>query len=119
MACAQTGIYLYIYILFFGSICNFIFVLLIFYLIGSGKTAAFLIPVLSKLFGKAKKLAAPRPQPGARKYKAEPLVLIIAPTRELATQIFDECRRFTYRSMMRPWLVRFYYIVDSFLNLDD
>lgn len=72
---------------------------------GSGKTAAFLIPVLSKLFGKAKKLAAPRPPPGARRFKAEPLVLIIAPTRELATQIFDECRRFTYRSMMRPCVV--------------
>ncbi|RIA81220.1 putative DEAD/DEAH box RNA helicase [Glomus cerebriforme] len=72
---------------------------------GSGKTAAFLIPTLSRLFGKARKLAAPRPQSGARRYKAEPLVLIIAPTRELATQIFDECRRFTYRSMMRPCVV--------------
>ncbi|CAB4409753.1 unnamed protein product [Rhizophagus irregularis] len=72
---------------------------------GSGKTAAFLIPTLSKLFGKAKKLAAPRPQSGARRFKAEPLVLIIAPTRELATQIFDECRRFTYRSMLRPCVV--------------
>ncbi|CAG8778663.1 10429_t:CDS:2, partial [Racocetra persica] len=72
---------------------------------GSGKTAAFLIPILSKLFGKAKKLAAPRPPPGTRRFKAEPLVLILAPTRELATQIFDECRRFTYRSMMRPCVV--------------
>ncbi|RIB07194.1 P-loop containing nucleoside triphosphate hydrolase protein, partial [Gigaspora rosea] len=72
---------------------------------GSGKTAAFLIPILSNLFGKAKKLAAPRPPPGTRRYKAEPLVLILAPTRELATQIFDECRRFTYRSMMRPCVV--------------
>ncbi|CAG8592402.1 19586_t:CDS:10, partial [Dentiscutata erythropus] len=69
------------------------------------QTAAFLIPILSKLFGKAKKLAAPRPPPGTRRYKAEPLVLILAPTRELATQIFDECRRFTYRSMMRPCVV--------------
>ncbi|CAG8560604.1 2655_t:CDS:10 [Cetraspora pellucida] len=69
------------------------------------QTAAFLIPILSKLFGKAKKLAAPRPAPGTRRYKAEPLVLILAPTRELATQIFDECRRFTYRSMMRPCVV--------------
>ncbi|CAG8453063.1 8875_t:CDS:10 [Ambispora gerdemannii] len=63
---------------------------------GSGKTAAFLVPILSRLFGKAKKLAAPRPPPGkTRGYKAQPLVLILAPTRELATQIFDECRRFT------------------------
>ncbi|KAL9130039.1 MAG: hypothetical protein Q9217_001684 [Psora testacea] len=64
---------------------------------GSGKTAAYLIPVLSKLMGKAKKLRAPRPQltrPWTRQdsVRGEPLVLIVAPTRELATQIFDECR---------------------------
>lgn len=35
-------------------------------------------------------------------YTPEPLVLIIAPTRELATQIFDEARRLCYRSMLRP-----------------
>ncbi|RMD42079.1 hypothetical protein DV735_g3057, partial [Chaetothyriales sp. CBS 134920] len=75
---------------------------------GSGKTAAYLIPTLSKLMGKAKKLAAPRPNlvngfdirtDGVR---AEPLVLVIAPTRELCCQIFDECRRLCYRSMLRP-----------------
>ena len=75
---------------------------------GSGKTAAFLIPVLSKLMGKARKLAAPRPNPSqafgvnfdAR--PAEPLVLVIVPTRELSIQIFDEARRLCYRSMLRP-----------------
>ncbi|KAI9675057.1 MAG: hypothetical protein M1817_001463 [Caeruleum heppii] len=77
---------------------------------GSGKTAAFLIPTLSKLMGKAKKLAAPRPNPvtfnpATDKVRAEPLVLVIAPTRELATQIFDEARRFCYRSMLRPCVV--------------
>lgn len=79
--------------------------------IGSGKTAAFLIPIISKLMGKAKQLAAPRPDlskgfvasmPGV---VAEPLVLIVAPTRELATQIFDEARRLCYRSMLRPCVV--------------
>ncbi|KAF7727786.1 hypothetical protein EC973_007017 [Apophysomyces ossiformis] len=61
---------------------------------GSGKTAAFLIPTLSALFGRAKELAQPRPAPYEyRTFKAEPLVLIIAPTRELCSQIFDECRR--------------------------
>ncbi|KAI9755233.1 MAG: hypothetical protein M4579_004365 [Chaenotheca gracillima] len=74
---------------------------------GSGKTAAFLIPTLSKLMGKAKKLCAPRPNPNTFDpmvdgVRAEPLVLIVAPTRELATQIFDEARRFCYRSMLRP-----------------
>ncbi len=61
--------------------------------------------------GKAKKLCAPRPnpallEPGQRAHvRAEPLVLIVAPTRELATQIFDEARRFCYRSMLRPSVV--------------
>jgi hypothetical protein len=73
-------------------------------LIGSGKTAAFLVPVLSKLFGKALKLKAPRPKPGMeRGYQAQPLVLILGPTRELVWQIFDEARKFCYRSMLRPW----------------
>ncbi|KAL4924559.1 DEAD/DEAH box helicase [Aspergillus undulatus] len=78
---------------------------------GSGKTAAFLIPVLSHLMGKAKKLAAPRPNlaagfnPETDSVRAEPLVLIVAPTRELATQIFDEARRLCYRSMLRPCVV--------------
>ena len=71
---------------------------------GSGKTAAFLVPVLSKLFGKALKLKAPRAKPGAeRGYQAQPLVLVLGPTRELVWQIFDEARKFCYRSMLRPW----------------
>ncbi|KAI1171537.1 hypothetical protein F4777DRAFT_565124 [Nemania sp. FL0916] len=53
---------------------------------GSGKTAAFLIPILNTLMTKAKKLAAPRPSPspqdadkGAR-VRAEPLVVVITPS---------------------------------------
>ncbi|KAK4495052.1 hypothetical protein PRZ48_013379 [Zasmidium cellare] len=77
---------------------------------GSGKTAAYLVPILSKLMGKAKKLAAPRPDvtklskfdPRAHGVRAEPLVVIVVPTRELAIQIFDEARRMCYRSMLRP-----------------
>jgi ATP-dependent RNA helicase DDX3X len=70
-----------------------------------------LIPILSKLMGKAKKLCAPRPNPATFQagvtptVRAEPLVLIVAPTRELATQIFDEARRFCYRTMFRPCVV--------------
>ncbi|KAI0172471.1 DEAD-domain-containing protein [Hypoxylon sp. FL1284] len=78
---------------------------------GSGKTAAYLIPMLSHLMGKAKKLAAPRPPPsafedGSAQYiRAEPLVLIVCPARELAIQIFDEARKFCYRTMLRPCVV--------------
>ena len=77
---------------------------------GSGKTAAYLIPTISKLMGKAKKLCAPRPDL-ARGFargdgmRAEPLILVVVPTRELATQIFDEARRLCYRSMLRPCVV--------------
>jgi len=60
--------------------------------------------------GKAKKLAAPRPDPTnynerTDAVRAEPLVLIMCPTRELAIQIFDETRRLCYRSMLRPCLL--------------
>ena len=74
---------------------------------GSGKTAAFLIPILSKLMGKAKKLAAPRPNTTIgysrdQAVRAEPLVVIVVPTRELAAQIFNEACRLCYRTMLRP-----------------
>lgn len=68
-----------------------------------------MIPIISKLMGKAKKLQAPRPNSRAPHYnprlhrvKAEPLVVIVVPTRELAVQIFNEACRMCYRSMLRP-----------------
>ncbi|KAK4154854.1 P-loop containing nucleoside triphosphate hydrolase protein [Chaetomidium leptoderma] len=78
---------------------------------GSGKTGAYLIPILSKLMGKAKKLAAPRPNPATfqegvdQPMRAEPLVVVVVPTRELAVQIFNEARKFCYRTMLRPCVV--------------
>lgn len=78
---------------------------------GSGKTAAYLLPILNHLMGKAKKLAAPRPSPsdiqvGAySQVRAEPLVVVVVPTRELAVQIFNETRKFCYRTMLRPCVV--------------
>lgn len=74
---------------------------------GSGKTAAYLIPIISMLMGKAKKLAAKRPDPSTYnpttdRVRAEPLVLVVCPTRELCIQIFDEARRLCYRTMLRP-----------------
>jgi ATP-dependent RNA helicase DDX3X len=61
--------------------------------------------------GKAKKWTAPRPNPATYiagvtpPVRAEPLVLIVCPSRELATQIFNEARKFCYRSMLRPAVV--------------
>jgi ATP-dependent RNA helicase DDX3X len=67
---------------------------------------------MDKLMGKAKKLAAPRPNPADQsidftttQVRAEPLVVIVVPTRELAIQIFNEARKFCYRTMLRPCVI--------------
>ena len=56
--------------------------------------------------GKAKKLCAPRMAFGnwsaSTPPRGEPLILVVAPTRELCIQTFDEARRLCYRSMLRP-----------------
>ncbi|KAF9119226.1 hypothetical protein BGW39_000451 [Mortierella sp. 14UC] len=71
---------------------------------GSGKTAAFLVPIISKLLSKLSK-AAQLNQPGARRTKAAPLALIILPTRELGIQMFDAARQFSYKSRLRPVVI--------------
>ncbi|KAI8074984.1 P-loop containing nucleoside triphosphate hydrolase protein [Gongronella butleri] len=73
---------------------------------GSGKTGGFLFPVLSEMFKKGP--AAVPEDNGAQGYrsrKAYPTVLILAPTRELVSQIFDEAKKFAYRSWVRPAVV--------------
>ncbi len=71
---------------------------------GSGKTAAFLFPVISQLLLNGAP-NYPAPTNGRRQSKAYPLSLVLAPTRELAIQIFDECRKFAYRTPLRPVVV--------------
>lgn len=39
------------------------------------------------------------------KRKQYPMGLVLAPTRELATQIYDEARKFSYRSRLRPCVI--------------
>lgn len=60
---------------------------------GSGKTGSFLFPILSQIF----KHAAPVQSRGYQR-SAMPQALVMAPTRELALQIYEEARKFTYRS---------------------
>lgn len=39
------------------------------------------------------------------RHKQFPVTLVLAPTRELASQIYDEARKFSYRSHVRPCVV--------------
>lgn len=75
---------------------------------GSGKTGGFLFPILSEMY-----LNGPSPDPPVMKsgpqrfqgHKAHPQALILAPTRELVSQIYDEAQKFTYRSWVRPAVI--------------
>lgn len=75
---------------------------------GSGKTGGFLFPILSQAFK-----TGPSAQPASsgnqfqynRQRKAYPTSLILAPTRELVSQIWDEARKFAYRSWVKPCVV--------------
>ncbi|KAF9583292.1 hypothetical protein BGW38_009808, partial [Lunasporangiospora selenospora] len=73
---------------------------------GSGKTVAFLAPILSKLAHHiSNDTEETQNRPGARITQVRPQVLIIIPTRELAIQIFDEARRLTYQTRIRPGVI--------------
>ena len=61
---------------------------------GSGKTAAFLLPIIQQLLERG---ATARPGPG----HACPEVVVMSPTRELAVQIKDEARKFCNGSGIR------------------
>ena len=75
---------------------------------GSGKTAAFLFPMLTSLItrgpysGPLPEVPSDRPTDFKTAY---PEAVILAPTRELASQIFEETCKFSYRSFVRPCAV--------------
>ena len=73
---------------------------------GSGKTAAFLLPTIDLMLregpptigrGGSSFLNASR--------KAYPVTLVLAPTRELASQIYEESRKFCFKTGIRPVVV--------------
>ena len=84
---------------------------------GSGKTAAFLFPILTELLSTGKRIGDKLREEGARFPVTTPQALIIAPTRELAVQIYDECRKFAYRTWVRPVVI--YGGADSVRQLRD
>ncbi|ORY48999.1 DEAD-domain-containing protein [Rhizoclosmatium globosum] len=67
---------------------------------GSGKTVAFLFPILSKnLFDGPSDIHTEEYE--SRDRVSIPVTLILAPTRELAIQIHEEVVKFTYRSWIK------------------
>ncbi|XP_019379721.1 PREDICTED: ATP-dependent RNA helicase DDX3X isoform X2 [Crocodylus porosus] len=74
---------------------------------GSGKTAAFLLPILSQIYtdGPGDALRAMKENGRYGRRKQYPISLVLAPTRELAVQIYEEARKFSYRSRVRPCVV--------------
>uniref|UniRef100_A0A8C0J495 RNA helicase n=1 Tax=Chelonoidis abingdonii TaxID=106734 RepID=A0A8C0J495_CHEAB len=71
---------------------------------GSGKTAAFLLPILSQIYTDGPGDAL-RENGRYGRRKQYPISLVLAPTRELAVQIYEEARKFAYRSKVRPCVV--------------
>lgn len=68
---------------------------------GSGKTASFLFPIIAMLL----KNPPPADSFGYGRRKVHPLALVLAPTRELAVQIYDEAKKFSYKTGLRSVVV--------------
>ncbi|PAV67969.1 hypothetical protein WR25_23344 [Diploscapter pachys] len=65
---------------------------------GSGKTAAFLVPVINAILSDGPQaLHQPTTMQGGRR-RQYPAALVLAPTRELSLQIYNEARKFAYRT---------------------
>ena len=67
---------------------------------GSGKTGGFLFPVIIQMLR-----AGARPPPDNARRACFITALVLAPTRELASQIFDEAQKFCYSTGIRPVVV--------------
>uniref|UniRef100_A0A663FAI0 RNA helicase n=1 Tax=Aquila chrysaetos chrysaetos TaxID=223781 RepID=A0A663FAI0_AQUCH len=65
---------------------------------GSGKTAAFLLPIVAHMMRNGVTASSFKEQ-------QEPECIIVAPTRELINQIFLEARKFVYGTCIRPVVI--------------
>ena len=73
---------------------------------GSGKTAGFLLPVISLLLRDGAPEVPPEPSRStSRRRKVYPYALILSPTRELTVQIYDEAQKFCYCTGILPQVV--------------
>ncbi|GMM39697.1 hypothetical protein FOG51_00127 [Hanseniaspora uvarum] len=70
---------------------------------GSGKTGGFLFPVLSECFDNGPQPTPPSPNTYTK--PVYPTALVLAPTRELVSQIYDEANKFCYRSWVKPCVI--------------
>ena len=69
---------------------------------GSGKTVAFLLPVISTAVGLGTRPASQISGAGTRATPAKPSALVLAPTRELAVQIEIECEKLCFAAPLPP-----------------
>ncbi|RWS16267.1 putative ATP-dependent RNA helicase DDX4-like protein [Dinothrombium tinctorium] len=67
---------------------------------GSGKTAAFLLPIIQDMFKNSNDLPNLYGQP-----EQTPVCVIVTPTRELALQIYGEAFKFTRGSIIKPQII--------------
>src|SRR4051812_29128788 len=68
---------------------------------GSGKTCAFLTPIITQFLYQVGAGSVEL----AQGCPARPLALILAPTRELAVQIFQDSRRMCNRGQLKPRVI--------------
>jgi len=71
---------------------------------GSGKTAGFLLPIITNLLVDITRTQRPETGRG-RYYCGFPLAVIMAPTRELASQIHQEALKFTESTRVKPVVI--------------
>ncbi|KHJ94736.1 DEAD/DEAH box helicase, partial [Oesophagostomum dentatum] len=65
---------------------------------GSGKTAAFLVPVINAILQDGPEAQHPPTMSHHGRKKQYPSALVLSPTRELSLQIYNESRKFGYRT---------------------
>ncbi|EER11206.1 DEAD box ATP-dependent RNA helicase, putative [Perkinsus marinus ATCC 50983] len=72
---------------------------------GSGKTGAFLLPTIHRMIEEGPPASVNSSVKNGGRWKAYPVSLVLAPTRELASQIFEEARKYCYGTGIRSVVV--------------